>query len=448
MYNGLFINSNQSAVVAEDNLQNTNNSLGESLNRLSSGLEITGAWVNPSGYEIAQTLNATSLGLTQATNNANTGNSLINIASGALATIQGMLGTMQSLATNAANGTNSTDNLAALNSEFVQLSSEITQIADSTNFNGLNLLNAYGSGSIFFSGSTVSGATTTIYGTDGTSTTLANPSTFTGTATAMTLSGTAFDSYSALTGAASETLTSNETVYAGLSGTSTFYTGGQTAITQYLYTTASTSDTIASTSVISGSTTYFFGSASGSTVSGLNTTYQGAETIITNTASSLTSTVADNYSTYANVNNATSTFTFQIGPNSDTTNNQISVAIQGVSAALLGLVSNGNVVSSLNNVSLTNASSALIAISAVQNAINQVAGISGQLGSYQNRVTQILGNLQTENTNTQAAYNNIMDVNFASEMSNFTLLSTLAQSGEAMLSQASLVPQGLLTLLK
>ena len=301
MYNGLFINSNQSAVVATDNLQNTNNSLGQSLNELSSGLQITGAWVNPAGYEIAQSLNATSLGINQATSNANNGNSLINIASGALSTIQGMLGTMQTLATNAANGTNSVQNLDALNSEFSQLGSEITQIANSTQFNGLNLLNA-----------------------------------------------------------------------------------------------------------VTGST----------------------------------------------LSTSISAFSFQIGPNADSTNNQISVSMQGVAASLLGLTSSGVVVSSLQQVTLTGSTasggnaSALIALSAVQAAITQVAGISGQLGSYQNRVTQILGNLQTEGTNTQAAYNNIMDVNFAQEMSNFTLLSTLAQSGEAMLSQASMVPQGLLTLLK
>ena len=302
MYNGLFINSNQSAVIATDNLQNTNNSLGQALNELSSGLQITGAWVNPAGYEIAQSLNATTLGINQATSNANNGNSLINIASGALSTIQGMLGTMQTLATNAANGTNSTQNLQALNSEFQQLQSEITQIANSTTFNGLHLLNAAASGNVQAS--------------------------------------------------------------------------------------------------------------------------------------------------------AISAFSFQIGPNSNITNNQISVSIQGVAASLLGLTSSGKIVSSLSSVKLSGTTtaagnaSALIALSAVQAAITQVAGISGQLGSYQNRVTQILGNLQTEGTNTQAAYNNIMDVNFAQEMSQFTLLSTLAQSGEAMLSQASMVPQGLLTLLK
>lgn len=299
MYNGLFINSNQSAVIAETNLQNTNDQLGQSLNELSSGLQITGAWVNPAGYEIAQGLNATGLGITQATANANNGNSLINIASGALSTIQGMLGTMQTLATNAANGTNSTENLQALNSEFSQLASEITQIASSTSFNGLNLL-----------------------------------------------------------------------------------TGG-----------------------------------SGSTI-------------------------------------AVSDFTFQIGTNSDTTTSQISVSIQGVAANLLGLTSSSGTVvnSAISNVTLvgstTNNTSALVALSAVQAAINQVSGISGQLGSYQNRVTQIMANLQTEGTNTSAAYDNIMDVNFAQETSQYTLLSTLAQSGEAMLSQASTVNQGLLNLVR
>lgn len=293
MYNGLFINSNQSAVIAENNLQNTNNSLGESLNRLSSGLKITGAWVDPAGYEIAQGLNATGLGIAQASANANNGNSMINIASGALSTIQGMLGTMQTLSTNAANGTNSTANLSALNSEFSQLASEITQIADSTTFNGLHLLNA----------------------------------------SAATVAGTV------------------------------------------------------------------------------------------------------------------SAFTFQIGTTANTAQSQISVSIAGVAANLIGLQSGGSVTTSLQAVSLTGGS-ALIALSTVQAAVTQVAAISGQLGSYQNRVTQIMANLQTEGSNTQAAYSNIMDVNFAKEMSHFTLLSTLAQSGEAMLSQASMVPQGLLTLLK
>ena len=74
--------------------------------------------------------------------------------------------------------------------------------------------------------------------------------------------------------------------------------------------------------------------------------------------------------------------------------------------------------------------------------------MSGQLGSYENRVSQILNNLQTEGQNTQAAYSQIMDVNFASQMATYTLQSTLAQSGEAMLAQANLVPQGLLTLLR
>ncbi len=354
MYNGLFINSNQSAIIAENNLQNTSNALGTALNRLSSGLRITGAYVDPAGYQIAQGLNSTDLGINQATRNANNANSLVSIASGGLSTIQGMLGTMQTLATEAANGTESSQDLAALNSEYSQLASEITQIAQSNQFNGLHLLNA-GAGSAYVS---VAGATTA---------TAAGAFNFqigynANTATnqiGVTISGTQ----------ASQLGLDAGTVY--LSGTTAIYTA-----TEFI-------------SLIGIS--YYSATATGG-ITSVNLASDGIGS--------------------AGTNGTTWTF------------------------------------SPANNIDLLSNADALTALSAVQAANVQVAGMSGQLGSYQNRVTQILGNLQTEGQNTQAAYSQIMDVNFAAEMATFTLQSTLAQSGEAMLAQANLIPQGLLTLLR
>ncbi|MHB8282695.1 MAG: flagellin N-terminal helical domain-containing protein [bacterium] len=353
---GLFINSNQSAIVAENNLQNTSNALGQSLQRLSSGLRITSASVDPAGYEIAQGLNSTNLGINQATRNANNANSLVAIASGGLSTIQGMLGTMQTLATEAANGTSSTSDLQAINSEYNQLGSEITQLAQSNQFNGLHLLNA-GGGSAYVT--VASGA---------------------GTIEAATSGSFNFQiGYNAntATNQISVSISGTQASQLGMSGGTVILSSGSTVMT--------------ATEFISLSGINYYSAGTGGGVSTLG-----------------------NLSTYTTFNAA------------GTTN-------LGATQTSVDLLSTGD---------------ALTALSAVQAANVQVAGMSGQLGSYENRVTQILNNLQTEGQNTQAAYSQIMDVNFASQMATYTLQSTLAQSGEAMLAQANLVPQGLLTLLR
>ncbi len=361
MYSGLFINSNQSAIVAENNLQNTSNSLSTSLDRLSSGLRITGAYVDPAGYQIAQGLNSSSLGISQATRNSNNANSLVSIASGGLSTIQGMLGTMQTLATEAANGTESSQDLKALTSEYYQLASEITQISQSNQFNGLHLLNANGGNPYI---NVPSGTGSIPYNT--------------------TASAFSFQiGYNAAT-------TTNQ-IAVTISGAQSSQLG-EDAGTIYLTGAASTAYTATEFISLTG-INYYSATASG-----------GVATI--------------------------------------------NLATDGITSASASSSFATGVYSPVNNVDLSSNSDALTALSAVQAANVQVAGMSGQLGSYQNRVTQILGNLQTEGQNTKAAYSQIMDVNFASEMAHYTLLSTLAQSGEAMLAQANMIPQGLLTLLK
>ncbi len=360
MYSGLFINSNQSAIVAENNLQNTSNSLSTSLDRLSSGLRITGAYVDPAGYQIAQGLNSSNLGISQATRNSNNANSLVSIASGGLSTIQGMLGTMQTLATEAANGTESSQDLKALTSEYYQLASEITQISQSNQFNGLHLLNANGG----------------------------NPYINVPSGTGSIPYNTAASAFSFQIGYNAATATNQIAVT--ISGAQSSQLG-EDAGTIYLTGSAATAYTATEFISLTG-INYYSATASGGVTA-------------------------------------------------------INLATDGITSASASS-SFATVYSPVNNVDLSSNSDALTALSAVQAANVQVAGMSGQLGSYQNRVTQILGNLQTEGQNTKAAYSQIMDVNFASEMAHYTLLSTLAQSGEAMLAQANMIPQGLLTLLK
>ena len=136
------INTNVSAMNTYGRLTNANASKSGSLAKLSSGLRINKAGDDAAGLSISEKMKSQIGGLKQATRNAQDGISLIQTAEGALNETHAILGRMRDLATQGANGTLSHDDRAALNKEFGELSSEITRIADTTEFNTKKLLNA------------------------------------------------------------------------------------------------------------------------------------------------------------------------------------------------------------------------------------------------------------------------------------------------------------------
>jgi len=138
---GMVINTNTMAINAQRNLNNTSSSLSTSMARLSSGQRITAAKDDAAGLAISEKMKAQIRGLGQAERNANDGISLVQTAEGAMDEISGMLIRMRELAVQSANGTTDSAQKGFLNNEFEQLTSEITRIADSTEFNGTNLLN-------------------------------------------------------------------------------------------------------------------------------------------------------------------------------------------------------------------------------------------------------------------------------------------------------------------
>ncbi|MBN2528281.1 MAG: flagellin FliC [Deltaproteobacteria bacterium] len=139
---GMVINTNTQAINAQRNLSRTSSSLSTSMARLSSGLRITSAKDDAAGLAISEKMKAQIRGLSQAERNANDGISLVQTAEGAMDEISGMLIRMRELSVQAANGTTDSAQKGFLNNEFSQLSSEITRIANSTEFNGTSLLNA------------------------------------------------------------------------------------------------------------------------------------------------------------------------------------------------------------------------------------------------------------------------------------------------------------------
>ena len=119
----------------------TQSQLGRSIEKLSSGLRIVRAADDAAGLAISEQMRADIRSLNQAVRNANDGISLLQTAEGALNEVSGMLTRMRELAEQAANGSLSTSQRATLDQEFQALVSEITRIADTTEFNGTLLIN-------------------------------------------------------------------------------------------------------------------------------------------------------------------------------------------------------------------------------------------------------------------------------------------------------------------
>jgi|SRR5580693_4651 flagellin len=138
----LAINTNLEAMDANRNLNSTESSLSQAMQRLSSGLRINSAADDVAGYAISQRLEGQVNGLNQATQNSQDAVSLAQTAQGSLNDVSQMLQRIRELAVQYANGTTSTTDKEAIVSEVTQLNSEIERVGETTQFNGVNLLNA------------------------------------------------------------------------------------------------------------------------------------------------------------------------------------------------------------------------------------------------------------------------------------------------------------------
>ena len=144
---GLIVNTNLFSMNAQRNVGRTQKSLGTSIERLSSGLRINSAKDDAAGMAISMKLSAHIRSINQAVRNAQDGISVVQTAEGGMNEIHNILTRMRELAQQASTGTLATSDRAALDSEFQDLKSEITRISDTTEFNGLKLLDGTMSGS-------------------------------------------------------------------------------------------------------------------------------------------------------------------------------------------------------------------------------------------------------------------------------------------------------------
>jgi flagellin len=137
---GLSINTNVMSLNAQRNLGKSQNALSNSMTRLSSGLRINSAKDDAAGLAISDRMTSQIRGLNQAVRNSNDGISLAQTAEGAMQESTNILQRMRELAVQSSNDTNSSSDRSSLQAEVNQLKQELTRIADTTSFNGKNLL--------------------------------------------------------------------------------------------------------------------------------------------------------------------------------------------------------------------------------------------------------------------------------------------------------------------
>ncbi len=137
----MYINHNQMSSNVANTLTRHYGNLQTSTQRLSSGMRINSAADDAAGLAIRELMRADIAALNQGVRNANDAISLIQTADGALGVIDEKLIRMKELAEQAATGTYTSDQRLMIESEYQAMASEITRIANATDFNGIHLLN-------------------------------------------------------------------------------------------------------------------------------------------------------------------------------------------------------------------------------------------------------------------------------------------------------------------
>jgi flagellin len=147
---GLRIKTNLASQMAQKSLSQATKNEGQALNKLSTGKRITKSADDAAGLAIATNINAQVKGLKQAKRNANDGISLVQVAEGGLQETTNILTRLRELSIQAASDTISDVERGFLDKEYQNLVEETDRIAQTTKFNGVNLINGEGKGDLDF----------------------------------------------------------------------------------------------------------------------------------------------------------------------------------------------------------------------------------------------------------------------------------------------------------
>ncbi len=396
----LVLNTNYSSLVAQGSLSTSGSQLSMALQQLSSGLRINTAADDAAGYAIVQGMTSQINGLGQAARNANDGVSLAQTAQGALTEITTDLQSMRDLAVQSLNATNSAQDRADLNQQFAQLQADINNVASTASFNGVNLLDGTFQGATFQVGANV-GQTITVSSVASASTsalgtlyTVANATAPTGAVTAGDVANISFS-------------------VGGTTYTTANFTSSGTAATDV-------KTAVAAINALSGQD------------GGVVATVDGTSGAIDLSSTAGLKVTAGAVNGVSHVG-ATQTLT---------------AATLGVAATYDMSATGTPTKTNLNVGAVTTVDGSNLALAQIDGALQQVAATGAQLGAYQNRFQSAISGLNTDSTNLQSARSQIQDTDYAAATSQLSKAQILQQASTAMVAQANMIPQNILTLLQ
>jgi flagellin len=496
------INTNVSAIAAQNSLRTSGLGQTNAMERLSSGIRINNAKDDAAGLAISTRMTANIRGLAAAIRNANDGISLTQTAEGSLASIGDNLQRIRELAVQSANSSNNATDRAALHAEAAQLVNEIDRVASNSSFNGIKLLDGSYQDQSLQVGSgneandrisiTIASAKSSSLGVGG------------GSSYSTTASGAAVSAAALAAGA----LSINGFVVGGANddGVSTV-TGSSSgiAVAAAINAVSGQSGVTATVqkTVVAGTGASAFSTAIGDNivkVNGVNiggiaaagsAAARGAQMTAAINAKSAQTGVIASYSTSngavslsaADGRNITVSVAGQVGPALQTvtglthtdgvsdgsfvdttvrssvklaTSNSTGITIAGITAA--GLTSSGltqgftaataTAGAGVSTVDLSTASGSQTALSTLDKAINTITDARASMGAYQNRLAASISNLETSSMNLQASRSRILDTDYAKETTNLAKAQIIQQAATAMLAQANQSAQSVLALLK
>ncbi|WP_057830859.1 flagellin [Colwellia sp. TT2012] len=386
----LSVITNISSLNAQRNLSKSGGALAESMQRLSSGMRINSAKDDAAGMQIANRMTSQINGLAVAQRNANDGISMAQTAEGAMQTSTDILQRMRELALQSANGSNSTSDRDALQKEVTALQTELTRIAETTQFGGTNLLDGSFGTKAFQVGSN-SAETITIGLKD---------------ISADTLGAVGMRE---VTAAGAVVLAQGDVAdLQGGDGALTVAVSGQTISVDM----TSVTDNASLTSAIN---------AAGNGL-GITATLDATASTISFTGQVAGSAVAD---------------TMVIAGTDD------------AGGALTGIASAIAVTTDVHTdtVDISTVAGTADALKIIDQALLEISDSRANLGAVQNRFSHTLGNLANIQENVSASRSRIQDTDFAVETAILTKNQILQQAGTSILAQANQLPQAALSLL-
>ena len=460
------INTNVISINAQRNLGLSGNSMGTTMQRLSSGLRVNSAKDDAAGLAIAERMNSQARGLTVAARNANDGISLAQTAEGALGKVGDMLQRMRELAVQSSNATNSTSDREALQAEVNQLRAEIDRVAKTSSFNGKHLLDGSFAGGVFQVGAAAGDNITVGAITNAKASALSNVQYAKATLTVKAADLTDWDKpaltqteLDAAVTTAQQAKTAADNALAADTGNVTLQTDAANAATALNNATAAQTAGVLAIQ-IGGNTGEKF------EIAGFPAA-NSAQERLGQVVAAVNAKTADTGITAFMTESDTAPGTFTIAFMSDAVSGSPAAArtdiafvgggaVTGSVDALLKDTANvafavpttASDLKGIETLDISTQEGAWVALKKVDSAIDQINSARADLGALQTRFEKSIENIDIMNENISAARGRIVDADFASETANLSRAQILQQAGTAMVAQANQLPQQVLSLLQ